>query len=284
MSQALPYEPRHCRAGQLAGAVTLALLTLVLLVPRGAAAQPASAAPTDPVAIAQEHFDRGEFAEGRKVLNQATLDQRRDHKEYARLLIKLAFFYEHYAGDYRYVNGYLREIRKLKLPADNPHLVEARAIQQRVDALARDYKKEEAYLAKVRIYSKEPEILQERIAELQDLIKRRPDYPRLAAAYHYLGENQLRLERYKEAYRAFDKALELRPAIMFSLPTKERKSKAFELWVRQDLARWSWGLLGALGLLGSVLFYICRPWQRLGRRHLAVFAGLLAAWWLFFWV
>ncbi len=272
------------RLGQLVGVL------LVLSLPAlSAAAQPVEPAPAasaavtdDAIGTAEQLFEAGQFAEGLRLLNQAARQGRRNHVDYVRILMTLARFYERYAGDYRRVAGHLREVRRLKLPADNPEVVAARQLQRKIDALAAKYKAEDKLLSSAKSYKKDREVLERRIIDLEELIKRRPDYPKLAAAYHYVGDSHLQLEHYRQAYQAFEKALELKPALGFSLPTPVRKDRAFRLWVRGDLSVAVWAVLGGLLLVAALLLYRSRPWRTMGVRHAGVLAGLVAAWWLFF--
>lgn len=272
-------------AGWLAGlvlAATLLITTTLSAQPAEPGPSAASSLPADPVGAAQELFDQGEYAKGLELLNTACRVKRRSHLEYARLLTKLAYFYEHYAGDPRRVRGYLREIRKLELAPDNPDVLAAEETAARLDRQAAQYRTEDQLLARVRVTRYDQATYQRRVVEITALIRDRPDYPRLAAAYHYLGENHLHLEQYRRAYRAFDKALELRPALGFSLPTPARRDRAFELWMRRDLSRGAWAALGGILLLASVLFFAGKPWRRLGLQHAQVLLFVVVLWWLFF--
>jgi tetratricopeptide (TPR) repeat protein len=268
----------------------LALGLFVLLVAAGRAApQPAPLASAaaargedDPVRKAQQLFAAGRYAEGRTLLVDATAERRREHVEYARLLMALCSFYERYVGDYRRVEGYLREIDNLTLAADNPDLLAAREARGRLAALKAAYPAEDAILARAASYPSDRQALQHQAQELAALIARRPEYPRLAAAHHYLGERYLRLEDYPQAYRSFGRALELRPAIDLSLPTERLQSEALEQWARRDLARGSRIALAGLLLLGAVLLARSKPWQWLGVRHALGLGVLLGAWWLCF--
>jgi len=266
----------------------VATVLLVVLLPLPALAQPspvasAAAAPAaEVVATAERHFQAGEYAEGLRVLNLAARHARRNHADYARVLMTLARFYDAYAGDHRRVAGHLREVRRLKLPADNPDVQAAQQLQQKLDALASQYKAEDELLGRVKRYKTDRAVLTRRVAELTQLIETRPDYPRLAAAYHHLGETHLQLDQYRLAYRAFERAVELKPAIGFSLPTPVRRARAFDLWVRGDLSVGVWAVLGGLLLLAAVLFHRSRAWRRLGVRHALVLVGLVGSWWLFF--
>ncbi len=279
--------PRPPSPPQWLATLAAALLSFVLSLP--ALAQPApSAAATaalpaaDAVAAAERHFVAAEYSEGLRVLNLAARHARRNHVDYARVLMTLARFYEQYTGDHRRVAGHLREVRRLKLPKDNPQLVAARQLQQKLDELAAKYKAEDELLSRVKRYKTDRGILEQRVAELTRLVETRPDYPRLAAAYHYLGETRLQLDQYRLAYQAFKRAIELKPAIGFSLPAPVRKDRAFARWVRGDLSVAAWAVLGALLLLAALLFCRSRAWRTMTLRHGVVLLALLGGWWLFF--
>jgi tetratricopeptide (TPR) repeat protein len=263
--------------------VLLVVLSVVVLSAASARAQPAPApvanAADEPVSAAHRLFATGDLVAGRKLLVDACAEHRRDHPAYGRLLLELAYFYEKYVGDYRYVKGDLKEISGLRLAPDDPTVLAAAALRRRLESLAAEFAEQDEVLARVRVYQSDPELLRERVAELHALISRQPGYYRLAAAYHYLGESLLGLERYSEAHRAFSRAIALRPAIKLSLPTEQRQAEAYEKWVRTDLGLAAWIVLGAALLFAAVLFFWSRPWRHLGRRHALVLAGMLAAWW-----
>lgn len=267
----------------------LAVLGLLLLVAVPLRAQPGPAASEasggtaqEAVATARRHFEAEAYGEGLQELNEASRRLRRDHRAYAQILVALARFYEEYAADYRRVRSYVREIRKLPLPADHPAVVQAKQIVLRLDAVEAEYGAAEALLRKVAVSQYDEEAQRRRVAELRGLIEQYPDYPRLAVAYHYLGENRLKLERYRKAYFAFDEALELKPGIGYSLPTETRKERAFELWVRRDLAIASWAVSGAVLLLAALSFFASRPWRWLRVRHGQVLLLVVVLWWLSF--
>ncbi|MBI4699599.1 MAG: hypothetical protein HY744_00290, partial [Deltaproteobacteria bacterium] len=207
-----PIRPSLCGAALLA-------LSLAVVAAAGSA-QPAGAGPAGSTAAAdqavlaaQRHFAAGRYGEGRTVLLDACVKVRGSHAGYARLLMALAVFYERDVGDPRFARGYVREIRSLKLAPDNPDLLGAARMDARLGALAVEYGPQDALLARMARPESGRDALQERVAELTALVERRPDYPRLAAAFHFLGESHLGLDDYPAAYRACAKALALRPAI-----------------------------------------------------------------------
>ncbi|MBW2527803.1 MAG: hypothetical protein JRI23_26720, partial [Deltaproteobacteria bacterium] len=191
------------------------------------------------------------------------------------------YFYEHYAADHRRVRGYLREIHKLRLPADNADRVAAQRTAARLEAFDARYRSHEALLRRMAVSKYDEQTARRRVAELRGLIQQAPDYPRLAVAYHYLGENRLQLERYRKAYGAFSKALELKPGIGFSLPTETRRDRAFELWVRRDLGIASWAGIGVVLLVTALLLLLAKPWRWLRVRHGQLLVVLVVLWWLF---
>jgi hypothetical protein len=123
-------------------------------------------------------------------------------------------------------------------------------------------------------------IAEERAAELRTIIERHPDYPHTARAYYFLGANLGTSKQYREAYRAFTKAVELRPALDSSLPVRYRLQVVHREWLRSFAGRTSWGILGVVLAASAVLFFVARPWRSLGLRHAVMLAAVCLAWWL----
>lgn len=236
----------------------------------------------DPVSSAWSHIEAGELREGLAILGRERLRRSLPPGKRAAVLRALARFYEQYIGDPAKARRFNRQVLKLDLPEDEPSSAAARAALARLDAQADRFRKEDRLLEQVRVRTRDPEQRQRRVEALEELVGSRADYPQLASAWYYLGKHHLELENHYRAYRAFQKALELRPALGFHLPAPHRMAYAYELWVRQALSGTAWGLLGLFLLAGAMLFFRSRPWRSLGLRHCLLLAGLVAAWGLLF--
>lgn len=254
------------------------LVVATMLLTARAGAQPALPSSGDPIDQAQALFDAGQYAEGRSLLVESAAHAQRDPLLRARLLLALGAFYERYVGDYRRLESTLRDVEGLPLPDGSPERLAVAAAHARLRTLASDYADENAVLTRAASGERDRAALQQRVTELTELIARRPDYPRLATAYHYLGQCQLALGSYRLAYRAFSQALALRPAIAFGLPTPHLRAAALARWIRHDVSRASWGVLAALLGITGVALGRSKPWRWLGLRHALALGVLLLAW------
>ena len=111
----MPTGAQRC----LAPAAALAVLVAATL-----AAPPAARA--DAVSEAAAHLEAGRYKQGYDVLNAAHGKTRGEPRQYARVLLALATFYERHAGDFDEAARYLGEVLQLGLPAADPTVKAAR--------------------------------------------------------------------------------------------------------------------------------------------------------------
>lgn len=233
-----------------------------------------------PAETARTLFDAGAYRQGLAVLQRARMKLEHAPAAYARVLATMAMFYARYAESFDAAERLLKEILKLGLPADHAELVAARKNLQALGAQAAKYREENAALDRICIERYDAETHRSRVEELEALIQRRPDFPRLASAYYYLGKNHFLLKHYRRAFSALDRALELRPALGCCLPAEVDRRLAFNHWVHQDLSTAAWVVIGVFLAVTLLLFYRSRPWNRLGPRHVVVLGALVGLWWL----
>jgi tetratricopeptide (TPR) repeat protein len=243
-----------------------------------------SEAQEDPVDRAQRRFEEGHFAEGRSLLLETLAETRNLPEKQALVLEALARFYGQLVGDLDQSAAYRRRILQLPLAPDDPATVEARENIAEQEARLVRYGAENAILAHARTLAGRGDETEREscIAQLRDLCAQQRDYPQLAVAYYYLGELSFLLRRNGEAYRAFNKAIQLRPAIGFYLPAPNRRDWVFRLWIREILGKVAWGFLGVALVVAAVLFYLSKPWRWFGLRHALLTAALVFSWWTLF--
>jgi hypothetical protein len=120
-----------------------------------------------------------------------------------------------------------------------------------------------------------------RVKDLRAVLERRPEYPRRAWAFYYLGQNLQGLDRNLEAYSAFRSAARLKPGLGYCVPIErclDETSRAALRHSGEEAVRW---ILAILLLAGAAGFYFSRPWRWLKPPHLALPVLGLGAWWLF---
>lgn len=254
----------------LAGAITLLTLT------------PPSPAAADPLRRARALVQKGRHSEAFKLLNKAHVELRGQLSRYAAVLLALASFYERQAGDFDEARRYYEELTRLGLPPRHAGVQQARQSLQRLRAQAVRYKKANETLLSLSLERFEKEVARQRVKALRAFIARDPGYPRVASAYYYLGKNLLLLERRREALRAFDRALALRPALGFHLPVEHGRDTVYLKLLRQDLALAARVVLALWGGLVLLLLLWSRPWRTLGLRQGVMLGLLLGSWWAFF--
>ncbi len=228
---------------------------------------------------AEDRIAKGQFVAGEVILINALAEKGASVEQRARLTAALARFYEERVGNLDEALKANIEILNLGLPEDHPAKVAARKRAERLRSWARRYAEEDALLEMAGIATTDSEELEARVVDLRALIARRPDYPRLARAHYHLGDNLLSLKRYGEAYQAFSKARELRPGLSRDLPVEYNRREAYNDWMRDKVSMAVRGLLGLLLASAALLFYLSRPWRRLGLRHVLVLAAVLLCWW-----
>jgi len=228
---------------------------------------------------AEDCFARGQFVTGELVLINALGKKGLSVEQRARLTAVLARFYQEHVGKLDEALEANVEILKFGLPEDHPAKAAARKRAAKLRSWASTYAEENTLLAKAGIATIDREELEARVVDLRALIARRPDYPRLARAHYYLGDNLLSLERYGEAHQAFSRARELRPGLSCDLPVEYNRRDAYQGWVRVRISRAVRVLIALLLASAVLLFYTSRPWRWLGLRHLLVLAAVLLCWW-----
>jgi tetratricopeptide (TPR) repeat protein len=243
---------------------------------------PTYAADSDPVAQSTRLFEAGKFSLGLEVLVRERDRHGVAPARQARILVALARFYDRYVGSRSETALILEQLLRLPLPPGNPSRAWALATKKKLAALATRYRSQDALLDRVSVESINPGELRGRIAQLRELIKNNPNYPGLAAACYYLGRHLMLLEEHRAARRAFDRALELRPALGYHLPVDYNRDTVVRLLLRRDLGTAARVVLGAMWLLALVLFLRSRPWRTLGLRHALLLGALAGSWWLFF--
>lgn len=152
---------------------------------------------------------------------------------------------------------------------------------ERIRSRQRRYADEDAALAGVQsagIRSEKPEGIKRNIEDLRTIVERQPDYYRAAEVYYYIGVHYVELERYRRAAAAFDRALELKPAMMFYVDVGFQVEIARTRYQRRAASRIAWTALIVLLLVGGAVFYASRPWRGVPIRAFVVLGIAILLW------
>ena len=238
----------------------------------------AASAAADPCAEAQRQFADGHYAAGRQTLvdvldsTDATTDQR------ARARDALAHFYEQLVGSELQPALHWQAVVDMSLPATHPILANARKQLERLAENEVTYADPNRMVEDANFLSDDPGEFRTRIADLRAAAQQYPDYPHMARLYHTIGVNYMWLEEYGPAIDAFDKALEIRPAIDLIHPTSAfRDTAAFE-WMHLNVPAVAWSVIAAIAAIWAAAFLALRRWRTLQPRHALVAAIVLAGW------
>ncbi|HOZ46080.1 MAG TPA: tetratricopeptide repeat protein [Candidatus Hydrogenedentes bacterium] len=262
---------RSRQATRQAGARFAAVGLLVLMVLEAHAGE-------DPCARAESLFAQGDYSQGRRILVDTAERASLSVATRAGAMDRLARFFVDDVGDFAAARRWSERLLDLDPPVDDALRRAARGRIARLDDLDARYREENAILERVRFDTHDADEIEARVADLTALIKTCPDFPNLARAYYYLGENLLSLQRYREAYRAFRRAAELRPRLDLEFSMGHDLDVARGAWFRSAAARWSKWTLAFLIALAAVLFFRTKPYAWLGWRHALGLVVVCGAW------
>jgi len=235
-------------------------------------------------ARADAAFALGDYIGGRRVLTEALDAAELTSVEEAEIHEKLARFYEDTVGSLHLATLSWKAVLETDLAEDHPSKSNARKQLARLASYEQQYAEANQILDDARFLCDDTEELQARIADLESVIVRYPDYPQMAKVHHYRGVNLMWLKEYGAAVGAFRRALQLRPGLGLVQPSGHYlKISRFE-WLNQFCPRLAWGVLALLALTAVVPAVRYRRWRRLRWIHAAGAALVLSAWCVAFFV
>jgi hypothetical protein len=129
---------------------------------------------------------------------------------------------------------------------------------------------------------REPDAVKKDIFQLETFIRDNPGYYLLHEVYYVLGLNYQALNEHGNVYRSLNRAMEIKPGIVFYLAVKWRARKAYGDYVRVTINNVTRGVLWVLLLITMVVFYAAKPWKWLGVKHIIIVLVLILSWWIVF--
>jgi len=247
------------------------------------------AAAADPCDQADAQFADANYAAGRKTLVDAldTLDLTLDQR--ARINDRLARFYEELVGSELQPKRHWQTLADMPLPPDHSAIVNARTQLARLTANEAKYAEPHQAVRYANYppenadrtpdeLRKRTEEIHARIADLHAIALENPNYPHMAHLYHTIGVNHMWIKEYSPAIEAFDKAIELRPAIDLIHPTGTYRTTAMLEWIHENVPAAAYAVIALIALITTAAFVALRRWRKLRWAHALVAAIVLAGW------
>lgn len=243
-------------------------------------------ASTDPVlSEADQLLGKGQLSEALSLLSKSIHKHAADPPRQALYLKALGDFYRDRCGDMNRARMSYRRIVNSPLPGDHSLKKTAGDALADIETLEMKNKQQNARLKTLMARASRKRMhaaVKKDIAELEAIIRDNPGYYLLHEVYYALGVNYQSLNRYGNVYRALEKAMEIKPGIVFYLAVKHRAKQAYGEYVRGTVTNVTRGALWALLLITMGVFYLSRPWKWLGVKHIVILLVLALSWWLVF--
>jgi tetratricopeptide (TPR) repeat protein len=252
----------------------LLLAVLILTIPVMANSK-------DTISHANDLFSKGQYNEGRDLLNTALRDQSLNSMQQCQLFNSMGDFNYEFVGNFDRAMMFYRRTLKSDLSSDHRLKIQAQKKIAGIDELKKEFIDQDKLLKKLSIQSYRqiplPEI-EKQISQLQILAQENPDYYKIAHVHFFIGQNQEKLKDYREAYNSFQKTKEFKPAISFFLPLS-RMDNVLAEWRREQVNSTAWATIGILMIITALTYYISKPWKWMSPRHVIVGLGIIALWW-----
>ncbi len=224
---------------------------------------------------AQACFDRARWGEGATVLREAMEDATLSMTERGQVMLRWARFCEQQRGaPEAAVSAYRRAVAVL--PEEMKQV--ALTAETRISDSLSQYKDGFALLARLRFESQDRSEATHRIALIEGFLKEYVDFPASGQMYYYLGRNLTLLGRERAAWVAYDRALEIAPALVLDVPVARERAVARGRWLAYRARRAALVVLGGVGLVAFVLFWVVYPQRWLRFRHCIVLLLGVGGW------
>ena len=244
----------------------------------------------NPTATAQDLFLQKKYTEAVRTLKSVVPDSAKSPSERLEAAIALASFYANDVGDIpRTITHYRRALR---LSAPDPETVDGLKNQARKELdrwldMEKKYRQLNASILQMKAKTFERrqsgdnsalKELEENRKKLDRIIAENPTYYRIHEVHYALGLTHLALENRWRAWRAFAKALSLKPAMHLAQPVDAMLENARKQWLRGAGRNTAWTLSGLMIACVAFAWFRSRLWTWFRFRHLAVGLAVIVAW------
>jgi tetratricopeptide (TPR) repeat protein len=230
-------------------------------------------------------IDGGQFSEALSLLSKSIRKHASDPPRQALYIKALGDFYKDICGDMNKARMNYRRVINSRLPADHPLKQSAGEAMAGIKELEAKNRAENVRLKTLLARAnrkREPAAVKEDISQLETFIRDNPGYYLLHEAYYALGVNYLAIKEHGNGYRSLEKAMEIKPGIVFYLAVKHRAKQAYEAYLRAVVNKVTQLGLWVLSVITMVVFYIAKPWKWLGMKHIVIGVVLVLFWWIVF--
>jgi tetratricopeptide (TPR) repeat protein len=167
------------------------------------------------------------------------------------------------------------------LPEDQDIKIKAKEKIAALKALKKKFPAQDKLLKELSMksYRQLPvEQTQELISQLKKLALQNPDYYKIAHVHFFIGYNQEKVKNFGQAYKSFQKAVSIKPALGFYLPVS-RMDTVLVKWRRKKVNTVTWTLAGILLITIALSYYLSKPWKWIRFKHVIGGVVMLALWW-----
>lgn len=230
-------------------------------------------------------IDSRQYSEAMSSLSKAIRDHAADPVQQALYIKALGDFHRDICGDMRRAAMNYRRIINSGIPENHELKQSAHREIARIKELETKHRDINTRLKRLSARAnrkREPAVVEEDISQLKELIENNPGYYLLHEAYYALGMNYQYLKKPGKAYPLLEKAIEIKPGIVFYLPAKAQAEKARTSHLRNSVNTITTALLYLLLFVTIILFYKSRPWQWFRLKHVIPLVVLILCWWLVF--
>lgn len=230
-------------------------------------------------------LDGKQFSEALSLLSQSIRQHVADPPRQALYIKALGDFYRDICGDMNKAVMSYRRVINSRIPGDHPLKQSARTAAAGIKELEAKNREKNTLVKTLRTRAnrkREPAAVKKDILQLEAFIRDNPGYYLLHEAYYVLGVNYQALKEHGKVYRSLNRAMEIKPGIVFYLAVKWRARKAYEDYIRVTINNVARGLFWVLLLITMVVFYAAKPWKWLGVKHIIIVMVLVLSWWIVF--
>jgi tetratricopeptide (TPR) repeat protein len=244
-------------------------------------ATPLIADSNDAVTQAKALFSQGKYIDGGNMLNNAMRDKSLTSLQRNQLIYSLGDFNNEYVGDFKTAIKLFGRVAKSDLADDQDIKIKAKEKIAAIEELMLKFSAQDKIYKKISNQSFQQipiEQTQELILQLNKLALQNPDYYKIAHVHFFIGHNQEKVKNYGLAYKSFQKAVSIKPALGFYLPVS-RMDFVLAKWRRQIANTTTWAVAGILLVIIAMSYYLSKPWKWIRFKHVIGGVVMLALWW-----